>query len=91
MSAPAHRNVQAGGRWQADGGGKGQPVKRGDGGGQPGRGPGLEKACEQPAGPAAGSGLGAPGLARRTPGSACRGRRARERGRPYRWGGRKGK
>lgn len=60
--------MQAGGRRPAAGGGKEQPVKRGDGGDQPGRGPGLEKAPEQPAGPAAGLGLGTPGLERRTPG-----------------------
>lgn len=43
-------------------------MKRGDGGDQPGRGPGLERAPEQPAGPAAGLGLGAPGLEIPTPG-----------------------
>lgn len=43
---------------QADGGGKEQPVKRGDGGDQPGRGPGLEETPKQPAGPAAGLGPG---------------------------------
>lgn len=46
--------MQAGGCRQADGGGKEQPVKRGDSGDQPGRGPGLEETLEQPAGPAAG-------------------------------------
>lgn len=46
--------MRAGGRGRADGGGQEQPVKRGDGGNQPGRGPGLEEAPEQPAGPAAG-------------------------------------
>lgn len=46
--------MQAGGHRQADGGGKEQPVKRGDSGDQPGRGPGLEETLEQPAGPAAG-------------------------------------
>lgn len=46
--------MQAGGCRQANGGGKEQPVKRGDSGDQPGRGPGLEETLEQPAGPAAG-------------------------------------
>ena len=41
---------------QANGGGKEQPVKRGDGRDQPGRGPGLEDVPKQPAGPAAGLG-----------------------------------
>lgn len=53
--------MQGGGRSQAEGEGKEQPVKRGDGGDQPGRGPGLEEVPEQPAGPAAGLGRGARG------------------------------
>lgn len=50
--------MPAEGRTQANGGGKEQPVKRGDGGDQPGRGPGLEETPKQPAGPAAGLGPG---------------------------------
>lgn len=57
----AHQDVQAGGHSQAEGEGKEQPVKRGDGGDQPGRGPGLEEVPEQPAGLAAGLGRGARG------------------------------
>lgn len=53
--------MQAGGLRQADEGGKEQPVKRGDSGNQPGRGPGLEEVPEQPAGPAAGQRCGARG------------------------------
>lgn len=41
-------------------------MRRGDGGNQPGRGPGLDEAPEQPAGPAAGLRRGAWGTERRT-------------------------
>lgn len=58
--------MQAASRRQADAGGKEQPVKRGDSGDQPGRGPGLEETPEQPAGPAAGLRRGAAGTERRT-------------------------
>lgn len=64
------------GRRKADGG-KEQPVKRGDGGDQPGRGPGLEEA-PKPAGPAAGLGLGGAGPKGRTPSRACWGRRGKK-------------
>lgn len=41
-------------------------MRRGDGGHQPGRGPGLDEAPEQPAGPAARLRRGARGTERRT-------------------------
>lgn len=60
---------------QADGGKNEQPVRRRDGGHQPGRGPGLEAAPEQPAGPAVGLGLGARGLKDERPAGAAGARR----------------
>lgn len=59
--------MRAGGRGRADGGGQEQPVKRGDGGNQPGRGPGLEEAPEQPAGPVAGLRRGGGGVRATSP------------------------
>lgn len=50
-------------------------MKRGDGGNQPGRGPGLEEAPEQPAGPAAGLRRGGGRSERRALHGACRGRK----------------
>lgn len=64
---------------QADGGGKEQPVRRGDGGHQPGRGPGLGEASEQPAGPVAGLGWGAWGRRDRRSAEPAGVRRARRR------------